>query len=151
MALADMTVRNTKPQDRAYKLTDSNGPYPEISFSEARWPEFGFKRTLRTIPEKRQEIPGVKFSTRGAKMRTPHLVPLCKPAIVILEEIREINGEFDLVFTGDPNPRKPMSENTVNKALRNMGFDTKTDVCGHGFRTMACSAMIESGLWSVRD
>lgn len=44
-----------------------------------------------------------------------------------------------------------MSENTINKALRKMGFDTRTDICGHGFRTMACSAIIESGesgLWS---
>lgn len=41
-----------------------------------------------------------------------------------------------------------MSENTVNKALRSMGYDTKTDVCGHGFRAMACSALVESGLWS---
>lgn len=114
----------------------------------ARWPEIDFKRALWTIPEKRKEIPGVKYSTRGAKMRTPHLVPLCKQAVVILEQIKEISGEFDLVFTGDHNPYKPMSENTVNKALRLMGFDTKTDVCGHGFRTMACSAMIESGLWS---
>lgn len=114
----------------------------------ARWPEIDFKRALWTIPEKRKEIPGVKFSTRGAKMRTPHLVPLCKQAVVILEQIKEISGEFELVFTGDHNPYKPMSENTVNKALRLMGFNTKTDVCGHGFRTMACSAMIESGLWS---
>lgn len=41
-----------------------------------------------------------------------------------------------------------MSENTVNNALRTMGYDTKTDICGHGFRSMACSALIESGLWS---
>lgn len=41
-----------------------------------------------------------------------------------------------------------MSENTVNKALRVMGYDTKVEVCGHGFRTMACSSLIESGLWS---
>ena len=114
----------------------------------ARWPEIDFKRALWTIPEKRKEIPGVRYSTRGAKMRTPHLVPLCKQAVVILEQIKEISGEFELVFTGDHNPYKPMSENTVNKALRLMGFNTKTDVCGHGFRTMACSAMIESGLWS---
>lgn len=114
----------------------------------ARWPEIDFKRSLWTIPEKREEIPGVRFSTRGAKMGTPHLVPLCKQAVEILEQISEISGEFELVFTGDHNPHKPMSENTINKALRKMGFDTKTDVCGHGFRTMACSAMIESGLWS---
>ena len=41
-----------------------------------------------------------------------------------------------------------MSENTVNKALRVMGYDTQVEVCGHGFRTMACSSLIESGLWS---
>ena len=41
-----------------------------------------------------------------------------------------------------------MSENTVNAALRRMGYDTKTEVCGHGFRAMACSALVESGLWS---
>lgn len=41
-----------------------------------------------------------------------------------------------------------MSENTVNKALHVMGYDTKVEVCGHGFRTMACSSLIEAGLWS---
>jgi len=41
-----------------------------------------------------------------------------------------------------------MSENTVNKSLRVMGYDTQVEVCGHGFRTMACSSLIESGLWS---
>ncbi|MEI4920655.1 tyrosine-type recombinase/integrase, partial [Klebsiella pneumoniae] len=54
----------------------------------------------------------------------------------------------ELLFPGDHDPRKPMSENTINKALRVMGYDTKVDVCGHGFRTMACSALIESGRWS---
>ncbi len=39
-------------------------------------------------------------------------------------------------------------ENTINKALRVIGYDTKTEVCGHGFRTMACSALNESALWS---
>lgn len=41
-----------------------------------------------------------------------------------------------------------MSENTVNKSLRVMGYDTQVEVCGHGFRAMACSSLIESGLWS---
>ena len=41
-----------------------------------------------------------------------------------------------------------MSENTVNSALRVMGYDTKVEVCGHRFRTMAFSSLIESGLWS---
>ncbi|MFO5736446.1 tyrosine-type recombinase/integrase, partial [Klebsiella pneumoniae] len=54
----------------------------------------------------------------------------------------------DLVFIDDHVSRKPMSENTVNKALRSMGYDTTVEVCGHGFRAMACSALIESGKWS---
>ena len=41
-----------------------------------------------------------------------------------------------------------MSENTVNSTLRAMGYDTKTEVCGHGFRTIARGALGESGLWS---
>lgn len=40
-----------------------------------------------------------------------------------------------------------MSENTVNNVLRVMGYKTKTEVCGHGFKTMACSSLIELGLW----
>ena len=59
-----------------------------------------------------------------------------------------MSGNRELIFVGDHDPRKPMSENTVNKALRVMGYDTKVEVCGHGFRTMACSSLIESGLWS---
>ncbi|HFE3569688.1 TPA: tyrosine-type recombinase/integrase [Escherichia coli] len=43
---------------------------------------------------------------------------------------------------------KPMSENIINKVLRNRGYNTNQDICGHGFRTLACSALIESGLWS---
>ncbi len=59
-----------------------------------------------------------------------------------------MNGNRELIFVGDHDPPKPMSENTVNKALRLMGYDTKTVVYGHGFRTMACSSLLESGLWS---
>jgi integrase len=81
-------------------------------------------------------------------MRTPHLVPLSGQAIAVLEQIRQLSGRFDLVFPGDHYHWRPLSEGTVNKALRRMGYDTKTEVCAHGFRTMACSALVESGLWS---
>ncbi|QHP75084.1 DUF4102 domain-containing protein [Proteus vulgaris] len=114
----------------------------------ARWSEIDFDKALWTIPAQRKPIPGVKFSHRGAKMRTPHLVPLSHQAITILKEIWAWTGEHELILTGAHNPFKPMSENTVNKALRVMGYDTKTEICGHGFRTMACSSLIESGLWS---
>lgn len=114
----------------------------------ARWPEIDFERAMWTIPAEREAIEGVKHSQRGSKMRTPHLVPLSRQALVILQQVHKISGDRDFVFVGDHNPHKPMSENTVNKALRVMGYDTKVDVCGHGFRTMACSSLIESGLWS---
>lgn len=114
----------------------------------ARWAEVNFENAMWTIPGEREPLEGVKHSNRGSKMRTPHLVPLSRQALTILEQIKSMSGNRELIFVGDHNPRKPMSENTVNKALRVMGYDTKVDVCGHGFRTMACSSLIESGLWS---
>lgn len=114
----------------------------------ARWSEIDFERAMWTIPAEREAIEGVKHSQRGSKMRTPHLVPLSRQALEILKQVHKFSGERDFVFVGDHNPHKPMSENTVNKALRVMGYDTKVEVCGHGFRTMACSSLIESGLWS---
>lgn len=114
----------------------------------ARWSEVDFETAMWTIPGERELLEGVKHSQRGSKMRTPHLVPLSRQALTILEKIKSMNGNRELIFVGDHDPRKPMSENTVNKALRVMGYDTKTEVCGHGFRTMACSSLIESGLWS---
>lgn len=118
----------------------------------ARWSEIDFKSKLWVIPEQREAIENVKHSTRGAKMKRKHFVPLCKQAMRILKEIRQLTyeeGQDDgLIFTGCYDSFKPMSENTINKALRNMGYNTKQDICGHGFRTLACSALIESGLWS---
>ncbi|HFP9391521.1 TPA: tyrosine-type recombinase/integrase [Raoultella ornithinolytica] len=114
----------------------------------ARWSEFDFRNCIWTIPATREALPGVRYSGRGAKMRTPHIVPLSRQAIVILKQVEEISGHLELVFPGDHNPYRPMCENTVNKALRLMGYDTKMDICGHGFRAMACSALMESGLWS---
>lgn len=114
----------------------------------ARWNEIDLERALWTIPGEREAIEGVKYSHRGAKMTTPHLVPLSRQAFEVLGKLRQLTGRFDLIFVGDRNHWKPMSENTVNKALRGMGYDTKADVCGHGFRAMACSALVESGLWS---
>jgi integrase len=100
------------------------------------------------MPTEREDFEGIKHSHCGSKMRTPHLVPLSRQALDILKQFHKLSGNRDFVFIGDHNSRKPMSENTVNKALRVMGYDTKVEVCGHGFRTMACSSLIESGLWS---
>ncbi|HDZ2573173.1 TPA: tyrosine-type recombinase/integrase [Klebsiella pneumoniae] len=115
----------------------------------ARWTEISFRNKIWTIPATREPIPGVRYSDRGTKMRTPHIVPLSHQTIDILKQIREISGDQELLFPSIRNPSRPMSENTVNKALRLMEYNTKEDVCGHGFRAMACSALVESGLWSL--
>ena len=115
----------------------------------ARWDEFNLKAHIWTVPAKREAVKGVRFSERGAKMKDEHLVPLSQQAVALLKQIQAISGESAFVFPGAHTLNKPMSENTINKALRVMGYDTKTEVCGHGFRTMACSALNESGRWST--
>lgn len=114
----------------------------------ARWSEIDFDKALWTIPAEREPIEGVRYSNRGSKMRTVHLVPLSQQALDLLKAIHFYSGNHELIFVGDHNANKPMSENTINKALSNIGYDTKTELCGHGFRTMACSALLESGHWS---
>jgi integrase len=114
----------------------------------ARWNKFDLKRGIWKIPDTRSALDGVPFSTRGTKMAGNNFVPLSPQAMTLLEQIHKITYKFDLVFARDAKPWEPMSENTVNVALRAMGYDTKTDICGHGSRAMACSELIESGLRS---
>ncbi|EKF8531464.1 integrase arm-type DNA-binding domain-containing protein [Salmonella enterica subsp. enterica serovar Derby] len=118
----------------------------------ARWPEIDLKNQLWIIPPEREEIKNVRFSERGSKMRMPHYIPLSNQAIDVLKELKEISYDISdgegLIFIGCHDYKKPMSENTLNKALRQMGYDTKTQICGHGFRTMACSSLVESGIWT---
>lgn len=76
----------------------------------ARWSEIDFETSMWTIPPEREPIPGVKHSHRGSKMRTPHLMPLSKQALAILKQIKQFCGEQGLIFIGDHDPRKPMSE-----------------------------------------
>lgn len=114
----------------------------------ARWDEFNLKAHIWTVPAKREAVKNVRFSERGAKMKDEHLVPLSQQAVALLKQIQAISGESIFVFPCAHSLNKPMSENTINKALRVIGYNTKTEVCGHGIRTMACSALNESGQWS---
>jgi hypothetical protein len=82
------------------------------------------------------------------KMKEEHIVPLSRQVMILLAQLKQISSDKELLFPGDHDATKVMSENTVNSALRAMGYDTKTEVCGHGFRTMARGALGESGLWS---
>lgn len=114
----------------------------------ARWSEVDWHQKLWIIPEEREQIENVRFSHRGTKMKTQHIVPLSDQAIAVLKQIEALSGHLSFIFPGEYDQDKCMSDGTVNKALRVMGYDTKKDVCGHGFRAMACSALSESGLWS---
>ncbi|ECH2879568.1 integrase [Salmonella enterica] len=114
----------------------------------ARWSEIDWQQKLWVIPEEREQIENVKFSHRGTKMKTQHIVPLSDQAITVLKQIEALSGHLSFIFPGEYDQDKCMSDNTVNKALRVMGYDTKKEICGHGFRAMACSALSESGLWS---
>lgn len=114
----------------------------------ARRAEFDLTARTWTIPPEREPLAGVKYSARGAKMRTAHLVPLSLPVVDLLQELEACVGPSELLLPGDFVKVQPISENTVNAALRRLGYDTRKEVCGHGFRTMACSALNECGLFS---
>ena len=83
-------------------------------------------------------IPAAKM-----KMRLPHLVPLSEQAVAILRELHPLTGRGQYVFPGGRSPRRPMSNNAINAALRRMGFDKDT-MTGHGFRAMARTVLDET-------
>ncbi len=99
----------------------------------AQWPEFDLQRALWTIPASRM------------KMRRPHRMPLPRQALELLSALRLIsNGNF--LFAGVRSPSRPISDGTLNAALRRLGY-TKDEATGHGFRATASSLLNESGKW----
>lgn len=72
-----------------------------------------------------------------------HLVPLATQAITILRELHALTGQSEFVFPGARSNGRAMSEAAVNAALRRMGYDTKTEITGHGFRAMARTILHE--------
>lgn len=86
----------------------------------APWAEFNLDTAIWTIPKERM------------KARRPHLVPLPSQAVVILRQLQEVTGRYALLFPGQQSADRPMSENTINKALGLMGY--KNRQTGHGFR-----------------
>lgn len=78
----------------------------------------------------------------ATKTNTEHLVPLAAQAVDILRSLALVSGDRDFVFPGR-DPKQPMSEAAVNAALRRMGYDTKTEITGHGFRAMARTILHE--------
>lgn len=113
----------------------------------ARWAEFDLEKGVWNLPATREHIAGQKYSNRGAKMKTDHLIPLSPQAIQLLKEIHKYSGMTKNVFPKNGDPNGFISESTINKTLRRLGYDTDKDVCGHGFRGMACSALVQSTLF----
>lgn len=72
-----------------------------------------------------------------------HLVPLASQAVAILRELHALTGDGEYVFPGARSNGRAMSEAAVNAALRRMGYDTKTEITGHGFRAMARTILHE--------
>ena len=101
----------------------------------AEWAEFDLNAAIWTIPATRM------------KMRREHRKPLPKRAVKILNDLKKQTGDGKLVFPSVQSRSKPMSENTLNGALRRLGF-SKDVVTSHGFRATASTLLNESGNWS---
>jgi integrase len=102
----------------------------------AEWVEFDLDGAVWQIPAGRM------------KMRTAHRVPLASRAVEVLKELQKSTGQIRFLFPSVRSVARCMSENTLNAALRRMGFKNE-DMTSHGFRASASSMLNESGLWNA--
>ena len=102
---------------------------------QMEWAEVNFDKAVWIIPEGKM------------KMRQPHSVPLSRQALAILTTMRGLSGAGRYVFPSVRTRARPISDNTVNAALRRMGY-SKEQMTAHGFRTSASSMLNESGKWN---
>ncbi len=110
----------------------------------AEWSEFDLSH-----PEGPQwVIPATRRKLRKAEKENPntppHIVPLCTQAVAILDELRPLTGSKRFLFPGARDPKRPMSDMTINAALRRLGYE-KEEMTGHGFRHMATTLLNELG------
>ncbi len=98
----------------------------------AEWDEFDLEAMEWRIPASKM------------KMKEQHLVPLSRQALAVLEELRPLTGSGRYLFPSLRSPQRCMSENTVNAAIRRMGY-SKEEMTGHGFRSMASTLLNERG------
>lgn len=103
----------------------------------ARWDEFDLAEAVWRIPAERM------------KMGTDHIVPLSKQALAIIEQITPISGQYALLFPSERERARPMSDNTMRRAIFKLGFDGtqegKSKANPHGFRATASSILNETG------
>ena len=97
----------------------------------AKWDEFDLNAAEWRIPAERM------------KMRTPHIVPLSKQTVQLLQVLHGVTGHSKLLFPGERDHSKPISNNTILKALERMGY--KGRMTGHGFRGLASTILHEKG------
>ena len=107
----------------------------ELRFGE--WSEVDFDAALWTVPAAR-----MKREQREKLRGPPHLVPLPRQAVAVLRELHSLTGQGKLMFRGERHHDRPMSDNTINAALRAMGF-AADEVTGHGFRASARTMLHE--------
>ncbi|MFK5978035.1 MAG: integrase arm-type DNA-binding domain-containing protein [Rhizobiaceae bacterium] len=100
----------------------------------AKWEEFDFDAKVWMIPAERM------------KMRVAHTVPLPERALCLLAELQKETGWGELLFPSIRSSKRPISENTLNAALRRMGY-TGEEMTSHGFRATFSTLANESGLW----
>jgi len=98
----------------------------------AEWAEFDTEAAEWRIPAEKM------------KMRTPHIVPLSRQSLAVLEELRPLTGTGRYVFPSIRTAATTISENTINAALRRLGY-SKEEMTGHGFRSMASTLLNEQG------
>ncbi|MCG7201467.1 tyrosine-type recombinase/integrase [Marinobacter pelagius] len=106
----------------------------------AEWTEIDLQSRTWVVPGKRMK--GTLKAKRAGQV-PDHIVPLSKQAVLILKELYALTGHQHLVFESVRSGR-PLSENTINVALKSMGFDGTTMV-GHGFRATASTLLHEQG------
>lgn len=101
---------------------------------QAEWSEIDLDGALWRIPAGKM------------KMREEHTIPLPSQAVAVLRELQSLTGNGQYVFPSERSRQRPMSDGTINAALRRLGFDKDT-MTGHGFRAMASTRLNEMG-WS---
>lgn len=104
----------------------------------AQWAEMDLDTATWAIPAQR-----MKREKAGKLNGSPHLVPLPRQAVDLLRALHPLTGRGPYVFRGERDHDRAMSENTVNAALRRMGYSTKEDITGHGFRATARTILDE--------
>jgi integrase len=97
---------------------------------------------LRSARWKDIDLDAAEWKYTVSKTKTEHFVPLARQAVAILEELRPLTGGGEYVFPG-VRPGRLLSDAALNRALQSMGYDTKTEVTGHGFRAMARTLLAE--------